>query len=1020
MKRKLSFVLMLAMLMTLFAGIQVRAVSYTTGTVIDFDTLSVSSLEDGTSVIEDDVYGKVINWNTRAKNFILDFSSGTTADELTAGVHVLSFDAKVAENNILYMYFDDYNDTKTATERISYAALRNKSFQSSADGGSKWTSVVSGAYEYDEWVRYDIVFYYEDCYADVYVDGQNMAELSLELNPDNTVNGFNKVLFVGSNSPTDAAMDLSLDNVSYRPLTDTASVDIKAKDGGFDVVFSETAGEVTSEDFTVTRTAIGGSTSENVTFEYAQVTASKGVITPSSLENGYTYTITYKGGESALGSTIALTSVDITIKQIIIDAVHDFENGVTGSYGTATAETVSFEDEEYRGKVFKINGNIDWYWKLSEGLDGGKYIYSYDLKNNGAWGKMRLRFYADSSYKWFNAFAIEGKGMGSNFKDKLVAMTDSVIPQSEWHRVDLVLDIDSRMATAYLDGEEKGSFLLTSEATVDTNGNSFTDAFWGSMMSFNNTNGYAYLDNIRTRSIADKYGVSMSVDGDMVYIDFDETTTGLTADNFTVTKSANALSTDVENVNFELVYQNGTRAVLKLSDNVAAGTRYTVKLNNVTSFLGNAPEKAELSYVNMPDVVTTHNDDMTGYTKDETTDTMWTDSHWTTSGNATQNAKDYTTAANGVVTLTSGTDAGKLLRYNFKDIALDEGIIEIEATVNVTFDSSLSGSTQLVFYNLQDSDGTYKIGEFHANGFMANASSSATSRVNAALKDTAYKYEQDNIIKSVIDLSTGIIQTSVNDGEPIVTSYMYGESAATYASDLTDVSIISFTTLKDTGAVVNIKNIKVTKTVTPSVIGNVSFTDVMGNESGVTNVSSATNKMSVEFPNGLYNDEINGTVTVSDGSSNLTGTGVYDAEEGVYTVTFDKLLGADRAYTVTLSDIKDANGATYNMLTGSFTTGESIKSVSNEDVAKTSDGIAVTVKGVNTGEDASYYVIYAGYKGNKLVTMDYEVWELTEDFTEYTKTFSFTDAEIAECDRINSYIWKSFGEIKPVTKSVTK
>lgn len=1014
MKRKISLLIAVSMVIAILAGIQVSAATYTRGTVLDFDVNTVTSFEDGTSLADDAEYGKVFNWNTRAKNLILDFSSGNTVADLTTGAHILSFDAKVAENNILFMYFDDYNPESQEWKRISYTALRNKNFQASADGGSKWTSVVSAAYENDEWAHYDMVFYFEDCYSDIYVDGVFGGELSLELNESNTVNGFNKILFVGSNSPTDAPMNLSMDNICYRSYTKTADIEIKPGDGQFEVAFTETMDSVKEEDFTVSRTSLEDGTAQDVSFTYESKGFTKGVLIPEKYEPGYTYTVAYKGGKTAIGSNIVAKSVDITLKQSIIDDLRDFEDLTTGTYGTASADKVSVIKEEYRGNVFKVNGNIDWYYRLDQKLDGGRYIYSFDVKNAGVWGKMRLRFYSNDSWKWFNTFAIEGKGMGSNFKDKLSVMADSVIPTNEWHRVDLLLDMDNDSVTAYLDGVEKGSFVLTTEG----DGTPYDGIFRGAMMSYNNTNGDAYFDNIRTRNISDKYGVSMAVDENLLYIDFDETTVNLKKDNFVVTKSENALSANVQNVDFTLVYQNGTRAVLKLSENVAPATQYTVKLINVESFIGNSPEKTELSYISAPDVVTSHTDNMSAYA----TETMWTDNHWTTSSNATQSAKEYTTAADGVVTLTSGTDAGKLLRYNFKDIALDEGVIEIETTVNVSYTTAPTDK-KLVYLNFQDADGTYKIGEFQTDGFMAAASTESDTRAVTTAKDTTYKYGQDNVIKTVIDLSKKTIAVSVNNGDPIVSNYVCGDSATTYAKDLTDVSIISFNALKNTGATVLIKNIKATKTVKSSVVGNVTFVDVMGNECSVTDVSSATNKMKIEFSNGLFEDKFNGVVEVNDGKSIVPVVAdkcVYDKATGIYTMTFDRLLGAEKNYTVKISGVKDAKGITYKELSGSFTTGEGITEISNEDAVKTASGIDVMVKGVNTGFDATYYVIYTGFKGNKLVAMDYDVWELTEEFTDYTKTFSFEDSKIAECDKINSFIWRSFTEIKPVTNSITK
>lgn len=1018
MKRNLSFVLVLAMVVVMFGGICAYAASYTPGTVIDFDTVSVSGLESGVSIINDGAYDNVINWNTRAKNFILDFSSGSSSDVLCKGSHILSFDARLAENNVLYMYYCDYNpNTNSFETQRAYTALRKNNFMASSDNGAKWSSVVGAAYTNDVWAHYDIIFHFDDSYADIYIDGEYKSEMALDSNADYVMNGFNKIFFVGSNDPSTAAMNLSMDNVVYRPFSNTASVNFKLNDKAFDVYFSEIQGSVTAADFTLAKTPVGGTAAENVGFEYNKLTPTKGRVIPESLENGYTYTITYKGGTTALNNNIPETSDTKIIKQTVIDNEHNFEDGVTGSFGTATADKVLIEDEQYRGKVLKINGNIDWYYKLSKGLDGGKYIFSYDTKNSGSWGKMRLRFYSDQQYKWYNAFAIEGKGMGSNFSDKLVAFGDSVIGTDEWHRIDIVLDIDNAKATAYLDGSEKGTFLLT---TPSDGSGAYDGSFWGSMMSYNGTNGTEYFDNIRTRNISDKYGVSVSADGNLVYVDFNETTTGLTKDNFAVTKSANSLSQNAENVGFELVYQNGTRAVLRLNESVAAGTKYTVKLNDVNSFLGNSPKKTEISYINVNETVSSINDDMSSYT----TENVWTDSRWSTSAEGkNNNAASSVTAADGTVTLVGDDTNEKLLKYDLSSLNLSEGIVEIETVLNVTHSSSETGSKALAYYRIADGNGTeFNLGEVHINGFMAAASESADSKSVYTNKDTAFAFGTDTKIRTVINMGTKQISTYCGDKTLVSAKYPLNVSGSNYANSIETIPTLSFITRPGYGVNLNIKNIKVTKTVKPSVTGDIMFRDVTGAVNGVTNVSSATNAMIIEFSNGLLNNELGGTAVVRDSSSNVVQSiGEYNADEKTYTLTFDKLLGAEKNYTVELSGITDSDGAVYTSVDGGFKTGAAVKLVSNEDIIRTSNGADVTVKGVNTGEDAeSYYVIYTGYKGNRLVTMDYAIWNLDSDFTDYIKIFSFMDAELKDCDKINSYVWKSFEKITPVTNSVTK
>ena len=51
---------------------------------------------------------------------------------------------------------------------------------------------------------------------------------------------------------------------------------------------------------------------------------------------------------------------------------------------------------------------------------------------------------------------------------------------------------------------------------------------------------------------------------------------------------------------------------------------------------------------------------------------------------------------------------------------------------------------------------------------------------------------------------------------------------------------------------------------------------------------------------------------VRDSSSNVVQSiGEYNADEKTYTLTFDKLLGAEKDYTVELSGITDSDGAVY-------------------------------------------------------------------------------------------------------------
>ena len=183
------------------------------------------------------------------------------------------------------------------------------------------------------------------------------------------------------------------------------------------------------------------------------------------------------------------------------------------------------------------------------------------------------------------------------------------------------------------------------------------------------------------------------------------------------------------------------------------------------------------------------------------------------------------------------------------------------------------------------------MGEVHINGFMAAASESADSKSVYTNKDTAFAFGTDTKIRTVINMGTKQISTYCGDKTLVSAKYPLNVSGSNYANSIETISTLSFITRPGYGVNLNIKNIKVTKTVKPSVTGDIMFRDVTGAVKGVTNVSSATNAMIIEFPNGLLNNELGGTAVVRDSSSNVVQSiGEYNADEKTYTLTFDKLI----------------------------------------------------------------------------------------------------------------------------------
>lgn len=737
-----------------------------------------------------------------------------------------------------------------------------------------------------------------------------------------------------------------------------------------------------------------------------------------------------------LSLILILCMILSVIAEINVDAANystgtvlDFDKvGIT----TSLPSGVHIQTDGYYGNVLNwdtraVATMIDFSDVSKDVLTSGKHILSFDVKQVETTDKLALFLldYDEASDSFKQKLAFEQRlgdfvftpNSGTNY----IPVDGGKWTAGAWTRYDIVFDYDADTATLYTNGVQGGTISIAADkydSSTPANSSVQIDGFNKIQVMGTTHDGGGDLDtcfdNFCYRPYSAKsFNAEISGGKDEVVIKFDETAANLTAENFTVKKKVNPLVAE-ESVDFTIKESCGAYTVLKLSEDMVAGAKYIVELKDVISLFGNPLSVSTLIFFNNQTEVTSLTDDMSAYEKDAFTDasvdTMWTNSHWTTSGNATQSAIDYTTAADGVVTLKGGTDTDKLLRYNFKDIALDEGVIEIEATVNITFDSSLSGSTAVVYYNLQDKDGTYKIGEFQANGFMAAASTTADTRSITTAKDTGYVYGSDNVIKTVIDLSSKKIATSVNDGDPIVYNYICGDSSTTYSNNLTDVSIVSFNVLKNTSVEVKIDSIKATKTVYNTAVSDISFTDIYGTKTNAANVSSATNKISVTYPGGMYNDTFNGTFVLNDGTEDIGGTGSYNAETGVYTFEMNKLLGANKTYTLTLKDSIAADGSAYKEITGSFTTGNAVKDISIMNAVKTETGATVIMNAVNSGKAATCYIITAGYKNDSLAKCMIEVLEIDPEYTGKTKSFEYADATLAGCDLIKAFVWNDISQ----------
>ena len=812
MKKRISLIMAISIILLTLSGISAGAVPYTVGTKQDFET-SFTTGDALVTFVRDENYGGVLKLESSSERsggqISFDFSPA-----VKKGKYVLSFDMLMSDTDTnMLIYTRKYNKDKDSFENMSFMALR--------EGGkvctypnNQWSfpQIGDAVFEAGKWQRYDLVMDFDTDnetdtkWGEVYVDGVLRGEMNLTAN---SINAMDRMLFVFADYGKAGKYAL-LDNMEMREFDETVAMSaVRNVTGEFEVNFSETMPPLTESSFSLTKTPIDGGEAENVSFSLKYSTPTKAVIVPDSAPRGYSYTLTAAAGlQSAMGSKISnrAYTVDVPFSKAL-DKKWDFEDGKAPGGNTEIAEL------ENRGKVLRYKKSADVQFRIDP-IDSGVYLYSYDLMrtNSSVISYMLIRAYpAAGNWKQFEALFDSGRfgnfGTAGNPSGGwgVIPLGDKTMEDNTWYRIDNIMDMDSKKALVYCDGEYLGEIDLAGKGLNEFSGVLMSANFYGTVTDADS----AYYDNIRIRDVRDTYGASLTADGKKLYIDFDETTVGLTDDSFTVTRADSPLSADAETVNAKLIYQNGARAVLELEKEARDGDFFTVTFNNVSSFLKNRP-------------------------------------------------------------------AGSV---SYREAVHEPG------------------------------------------------------------------------------------------------TAMTGEAW---------------------------------------------FEAVNGEKSSAAFVPSSTKKIIISYPSGMQGSEFNGSAEVTCDGEAADYSGEWDDAAKTYTLTFKKLLGANKTYNIRLSGSYSADGAEYKTEAGSFTTSDGVFELSNVGFEKTAEGIRASFECVNTKESGIYRLVWTGYdRDGSLLGMDYAPVELEADSAETVKTAEFVIDNISELDKISVYIWKSFSDILPVANSAS-
>lgn len=1001
MKRKsvISILTTAALLSSSFGAMSVNAVSYTTGVKQDFET----AITTGSSLItqtQDEYYGGVLNFTSSA-----DSRGGTIWFELdsavSSGKYVFGFDAKLPEvsEDAMFSLF-----TKSASDsQMTFLALRNGKFCTYDNNAWSFTQIGNASYAANEWNRYELMLDFDDKTAEVYKNGTSVGEIDLAAKETESISKF---CFAYSDF-SQTGLNAQIDNVNFREMTASASMGASyTYKGKYEVNFSESIKDIDANDFTLTRVPTAGGAEETVLFDVDFISTDKVIITPASSESGYTYTLAYADNKTIFGNSILNRTFTKTIKKTVVNKSQNFENA------SASGNT-TIDEENYRGKFMSYTAAQDYTYKPDNiALSDGQYIFSYDVRmDTTSGGYFLVRTYNSTGWDNYQAVWDNDRRFGDFAHNKGWGCTGYGVSMANtnWHRVDNIMDLDTKRSYVYVDGEYAGSSDLS--VRIPTG-----DTFNGAMISFSGTTGD--VDNVRIKSVDKNYNAQLSVKGDLIYIDFDETTY-LEDGDFDVKVSANPLAVTGDSVNASLVYNGGARAVLKLDEALTAGTTVAVTLNDVTSFLGTKLDDNVFT-ASVPvteTTVTVVDDDMSGYEDNAALHGVgsWTNTYDADDSKTAPEGKAgylYKDGTNGAITLSDSQTV-----YSFDEVSGGTATIELDVSELVKSDA-LSADQALHRIMFVDQDGNnweLAVPYVKNNGWIGDNKISfgdawsnlqdLTDNMNIKLvynfsENKGYFYYNGTLVR----VAGGIICSSNN-------------SLAT--SSITGIKGIAVRASGSQAMQLAIKKIKVTHTSTPSTIGDISFKDAMGNAVSLSDLKSTISEMNIVFPDGLKNDSADGIISINDGAFNAYSVS-YDKATKTAKVTFDEMLGAGKSYTVAVKGAKTAEGDSYINMESSFTTTGAVTEVSDLSITRNGTDIKVGANFVNTAADKDYVMIYAAYNGYELVKMDFvkvnAVKNCTDTWTEHT----FENADSSSYTKVTAFIWDSFAKMCPATRSVTK
>ncbi len=494
---------------------------------------------------------------------------------VNSGKHIIEFDYKMpSANTEIEMYAYSVSDADTSVMEsqrgmITFSGTNLKNYQTGA-------TLASGISAIGEWRHCEMLVDLDANTAQVFINGAPKATLNLS---NMSIHGLARISFRVPESAGYALMD----NIIIKAAP--AKVSVKAtytRDRRVRLDFDQSMPGFSTSDVTVTATPPGG-TAESVAVTNVTRSDLKIVyLRLAKVINGYDYTVNV-GANSIYGTSVAATSSYAPV-EVGINQSWNFENGFEGTSNLDQTLT-TIETDANRGSYLKYNGNEEIKFLADDSFDESEYVVSYDARLDSQSTKKSIEvdtLDADGNNANLEMWWTDGNIAGHENSGRLERL--EAFGMDTWYRIDNIIDVSNGTAMVYMDGVLIGT-IPASAAFPEMEP---IESLKGTSISLEQ----GAIDNVRIKNVSGAYNATLSANDNKLYVDFDETTTGLSSSSFTLTKTLSGTTTSQS---FALSYQDGTRAVLEPSGGLTNGATYNLTLNNVTSFLGKSPANANLS-----------------------------------------------------------------------------------------------------------------------------------------------------------------------------------------------------------------------------------------------------------------------------------------------------------------------------------------------------------------------------------------------------------------------------------------